>query len=74
MTEKPFELKLDKTPILVYIQKETHGMGELYLNGKRLTGLQEIEIKAETKTEICFPELKLKIIPKKLAEFGTQEE
>jgi len=70
-----FELKFDETPTLIYVQKVSRGIGELYLNGKRLTGLQEIEIKAESKTDeyICFPELKLKVIPEKLAEFGMQE-
>lgn len=67
------ELKFDKIPTLIYVQEEKTGIGKLYLNGKRLTGLQEVEIRAETKTGICFPELKLKIIPEKLAEFGTGE-
>jgi hypothetical protein len=70
-----FELKFDEAPTLIYIQKANRGIGELYMNGKRLTGLQEIEIKAQSNDEkIYFPELKLKIMPEKLAEFGTQEE
>ena len=69
-----FSLKFDKVPMLVYVQKEKQGIGELYLSGKRLLGLQEIEIKAETKSGICFPELKLKIVPEKLAELVTQED
>jgi len=69
-----FELKFDEAPALVYVQKSNIGIGELYLNGKRLSGLQEIEIKAASKTEVCFPELKLKIVPTELAKFGTQEE
>lgn len=74
MLDKPFKLKLDKTPTLVYIQHEKYGIGELHINGKRIFGLQKIEIKAATKTHCSFPELKLKIGPEKLAEFGTLEE
>jgi len=72
--DKMFELKFDTPPLLAYIQKEPCGMGELYLRGKRLCGLQEIEIKAETRDATRVPELKLKIVPEKLAEFGAREE
>jgi hypothetical protein len=74
MIEKPFELRLKTTPTLIYIQSDNVGIGKLYLNGKQIHGLQEIEIKSESKTGTCFPELKLKIVPNKLTEFGTSVE
>lgn len=73
MNNKPFTLKFDKTPTMIYIQHENVGIGELYLDGKPLGGLQEIEIKAESKTGTTFPELKLKVVPFKLAKFGAKE-
>lgn len=74
MLDKPYEHTFRKKPMLMYIQHENHGIGELYLNGKRIYGLQEIEILAQTATDACFPKLKLKIIPEELAKFGTLEE
>ena len=73
MLNKPFKIELDSTPTLVYIQKRDIGIGELYINGKKINGLQEIEITAATSTGTCFPELKIKVVPSALAEFGTGE-
>lgn len=65
-----FSLVFDEAPTLVYVQKSKVGIGELYLNGKRLYGLQKIELEAETSAETSFPELRLTVVPSALAEFG----
>jgi hypothetical protein len=74
MLDKPFELKMDKTPTLVYVQKENVGVGELYLNGKILHGLQEVVIEATTKDEVTTAPctLRLKIIPEFLSRIMTE--
>ena len=74
MLEKPFELKFDITPTLIYIQKDKTGIGELFLNGKRVKGLQEITIEAAANTDfVSFPSLMLKVIPETLAKCITEE-
>lgn len=72
MIADPFELKMEKTPTLVYIQKENFGVGELYLNGKRVKGLQMVLIKASTKTGNSCPSLVLKVFPEGLADSITK--
>ena len=70
MLDKLFELKMDKTPTLVYVQKQNRGIGELYLNGIRVKGLQEITIQASTKTgdQMIYPILKMQVVPEVLAQ------
>lgn len=37
-----------KRNVLVYINEDPYGVGCLYVNGKRITGLQEVTINAHT--------------------------
>jgi len=55
----PFNL--DHTPSIIYIQNKPDGIGQLYIDGKRITGLIDIEIKAETKRDTVTPQMKLKV-------------
>lgn len=55
------EFKLSTTPEIVYTQNKADGIGKLFINGKQITGLIEIEIKAETKRDTNTPPLKLEI-------------
>lgn len=36
---------------VVYINKEGHGSGELYINGKRVYGIKNVQIDATTNTD-----------------------
>lgn len=69
MLDKPFELKMDKTPTLVYVQEKNIGIGKLYLNGIRIEGLQAISIEANTRTlsQSPCPILKIQVVPEVLA-------
>jgi hypothetical protein len=59
MKLKKFEL--NTTPEIIYTQDKADGIGKLYINGKRITGLVEIEIKAETKRNTVTMPLRLKV-------------
>lgn len=55
------KFELNTTPEIIYTQDKADGIGKLYINGKRITGLIEIEIKAETKKDTITQPLKLKV-------------
>lgn len=39
---------IDGTPALLYLNEKGHGVGQIYRNGERLTGLIKVNIEAET--------------------------
>jgi len=53
--------KLEYTPSIIYIQDKPDGIGQFYIDGKRITGLIDIEIKAETKRDMVTTPLRLKV-------------
>jgi hypothetical protein len=67
MLNKPF--KLSKTPRIVYTLDKSYGIGQLYLNGKRIKGLIDIKISAHTRDDdVHFARIELEVEPKALAD------
>ncbi|MFW9969298.1 MAG: hypothetical protein ACFFDF_03795 [Candidatus Odinarchaeota archaeon] len=63
--------EIETTPEIIYTQNKANGIGKLYINGKQITGLIEIEIKAETKRDTITSPLELKIKRVKKNEFDN---
>ncbi|MBV4432249.1 hypothetical protein KM803_13070 [Clostridium tyrobutyricum] len=55
--DKSMNIKLDKIPRLLYINEESRGCGQVYLNGKRVKALCETNIHAKTREDSEYPPL-----------------
>ena len=53
-----------KENVLVYVNKDPYGVGVLFVNGKRITGLQDVSINAHTTdSSQHYMTLKLQVAP-----------
>jgi hypothetical protein len=55
---------IDGVPALLYINEKGHGVGQIYKNGEKLTGLQKVSINAETDTFTTY-DVRLAVIRNK---------
>lgn len=63
--------ELIKANMLVYVNEESYNVGQLYVSGKRVRGLQQVRINAQTTdTHIHYMQLELKLAP---SAFNMQE-
>ncbi|MGX5574111.1 hypothetical protein ACWKTS_22530 [Bacillus toyonensis] len=47
-SKKKFNLEFDEPPALVFVAHDTQPCGEVYINGEKIHGVTEINIKAST--------------------------
>ncbi len=43
-----FTIVFDKTPKLIFVSRDGTGCGKVYINGERISGIQEVKIESKT--------------------------
>lgn len=59
--KKGMTINFDKVPKFLYFNEEGKGCGQVFLDGVKRKGLQDIKIKAHTRDEDGWPPLKYRI-------------